>query len=164
MHTLLFTCTGVIMFCAFGTFGLIPLLGFCVFLYLAPRDPVTRTVNVHLAFLVTCALTLTTLFILGVFKARYANQKPLKSGLMMVLNGGIASSAAYFAGTIFQVTHTLVHLHISCTHFTCTQLTSTHSTCTHSTCTCCTRCMHSHTYRYVYGLQSLIESYTHGRL
>lgn len=60
--------TGVMMFVSFGAFGLIPLVGFSAYLIFAQRNGIAGVDSVHEAFLVTCVLTLLTLFILGVFK------------------------------------------------------------------------------------------------
>eukprot|EP01056_Protomagalhaensia_sp_Gyna25_P001374 Protomagalhaensia_sp_Gyna_25__1373@NODE_1692_length_1615_cov_101_812817_g1386_i0_p1_GENE_NODE_1692_length_1615_cov_101_812817_g1386_i0NODE_1692_length_1615_cov_101_812817_g1386_i0_p1_ORF_typecomplete_len301_score32_95VIT1/PF01988_19/3e54GlpM/PF06942_12/2_3e03GlpM/PF06942_12/0_2GlpM/PF06942_12/1_2e03Colicin_im/PF03857_13/0_5RseC_MucC/PF04246_12/6_8e03RseC_MucC/PF04246_12/6_7e03RseC_MucC/PF04246_12/0_046Promethin/PF16015_5/2_2e03Promethin/PF16015_5/0_018_NODE_1692_length_1615_cov_101_812817_g1386_ len=91
---------GVLMFTSFGCFGLIPLLGFVLFLYATSKLRLTE--NIELAFAFTCFITLVTLFILGVYKARFSNQNAFISGLIMTINGAVASTAAYGSGAILQ--------------------------------------------------------------
>ena len=49
-------------------------------------------------FVATCAITLLTLATLGAAKAKYTGESRPKSAFYMVLNGGLASAAAYAIG------------------------------------------------------------------
>eukprot|EP01055_Gregarina_sp_Pseudo9_P002044 Gregarina_sp_Pseudo_9__2043@NODE_2415_length_1003_cov_8_928423_g2222_i0_p1_GENE_NODE_2415_length_1003_cov_8_928423_g2222_i0NODE_2415_length_1003_cov_8_928423_g2222_i0_p1_ORF_typecomplete_len305_score50_19VIT1/PF01988_19/8_6e55L_HMGIC_fpl/PF10242_9/4_7e03L_HMGIC_fpl/PF10242_9/0_073DUF1129/PF06570_11/2_3e02DUF1129/PF06570_11/3_4DUF1700/PF08006_11/2_7e02DUF1700/PF08006_11/0_12RseC_MucC/PF04246_12/5_1e03RseC_MucC/PF04246_12/0_19_NODE_2415_length_1003_cov_8_928423_g2222_i046960 len=91
---------GCLMFFSFGCFGLIPLLGFLVYLLISNK--VSGTTNVHVAFAFTCLITLLTLFVLGIYKAKFSNQNPLLSGIIMTINGAVASIAAYGSGIVLQ--------------------------------------------------------------
>eukprot|EP01053_Blabericola_migrator_P005388 Blabericola_migrator_1__5387@NODE_275_length_10491_cov_112_748561_g228_i0_p3_GENE_NODE_275_length_10491_cov_112_748561_g228_i0NODE_275_length_10491_cov_112_748561_g228_i0_p3_ORF_typecomplete_len305_score33_69VIT1/PF01988_19/6_1e54DUF485/PF04341_12/0_97DUF1129/PF06570_11/1_3e02DUF1129/PF06570_11/9_1DUF1700/PF08006_11/1_3e02DUF1700/PF08006_11/0_87_NODE_275_length_10491_cov_112_748561_g228_i055286442 len=91
---------GLVMFTSFAIFGMIPLFGFAAYLKLSAK--VVGSTNVHVAFAFTCFVTLITLFILGMYKARFSSQNPFLSGLIMTLNGAVASVAAYGSGAVLQ--------------------------------------------------------------
>jgi VIT1/CCC1 family predicted Fe2+/Mn2+ transporter len=46
-------------------------------------------------FLVDCVVTLVTMFLLGVTKAKVTNTNPIGQGSLMMLNGAIACGAGY---------------------------------------------------------------------
>jgi len=46
-------------------------------------------------------ITLTGLFLLGVFKSKYTNKPWLDSGLEILIIGGLAAGAGYFIGSLF---------------------------------------------------------------
>lgn len=94
---------GMLMFVSFGCFGLIPLAGFIAYLLLMKYFHPYRDINTTEGFIVTCAVTLCTLFTLGVFKARFSNEDKFMSGLTMMANGAIASVAAFSSGVVLKV-------------------------------------------------------------
>mmetsp|Transcript_13137 Transcript_13137/g.15910 ORF Transcript_13137/g.15910 Transcript_13137/m.15910 type:complete len:306 (-) Transcript_13137:727-1644(-) len=79
---------GVVTAFAFFIFGLIPLLSYVI---LPNLDDQT-------CFIVACVLTALTMATLGAVKATFTRQNKLKSGALMLVNGGAAASAAYLAG------------------------------------------------------------------
>lgn len=84
---------GVVMFASFSIFGLLPLAGFVAWLTLSGSSTDSR-----IAFVMACAVSGVALFILGFLKGSFVNQSPLKSGLLMILNGTCAGTVAYTVG------------------------------------------------------------------
>lgn len=80
----------VVTFFSFALFGLVPLLAFI----LVPFVPGIR----GSAFGIACAATAATLFALGSIKSRITGQNWLRSGLEMLVIGGVAAAAAYGVG------------------------------------------------------------------
>lgn len=86
---------GVVCFLAFTAFGLVPLMGFMV-LYAIEGD---ATGDVGRVLAIAYCLTATTLFAMGVVKAKLTgNGRWLRSGVLMVVNGTIAGGVAYLIG------------------------------------------------------------------
>merc|ERR550532_1947888 len=86
---------GLVCFFAFAIFGLIPLLGFIV-LYAIEGEATSGSGKV---LGVAYALTAATLFGMGVSKAVLTGEERyVRSGLLMVLNGTIAGGVAYLVG------------------------------------------------------------------
>jgi len=86
---------GFVCFLAFVVFGLVPLGGFLI-LYAVKGDAV-NSVGITLA--IAYCLTALTLFIMGVVKAKLTgNDRYLKSGALMVVNGTIAGGVAFLIG------------------------------------------------------------------
>jgi VIT1/CCC1 family predicted Fe2+/Mn2+ transporter len=83
------------MFVSFAVFGAIPLLAYALISILRP--------NLQ-AFLVTTGCSMITLLILGAVKAHILGQARIKSGLLMVLQGGICAASAYWLGDVVQQT------------------------------------------------------------
>jgi len=83
-----------VTFFSFAIFGLIPILAYVLAYPIAFFRENT--------FAVACALTLLTLFILGASKYKITGKNFFKSGLEMVIVGGIAAFAAYGIGYLLQ--------------------------------------------------------------
>jgi len=84
----------LVTFGSFCIFGLIPLMAYL----LASFIPILK----ENTFTVACYLTAFTLFLLGSAKVKVTGKNWFKSGLEMVLVGGIASAAAYGIGFLLQ--------------------------------------------------------------
>lgn len=83
-----------VTFFSFGIFGFIPLLAYVLaglFSFLKQNE-----------FMIACILTLLTLFTLGALKVKVTQRNWIKSGLEMVIVGGLASGAAYLVGYLLQ--------------------------------------------------------------
>eukprot|EP01006_Ploeotia_vitrea_P054253 TRINITY_DN67867_c0_g1_i1.p1 TRINITY_DN67867_c0_g1~~TRINITY_DN67867_c0_g1_i1.p1 ORF type:complete len:297 (-),score=51.33 TRINITY_DN67867_c0_g1_i1:264-1154(-) len=80
-----------VMFGSFMLFGAVPLLAYA---------PGKGGIG---AFMVSIGLTLTTLFLLGCVKGKLTSSGILKSGLLMLLNGGIAAAISYGAAALIDV-------------------------------------------------------------
>jgi len=81
-------------FIAFVVFGFAPLIAYIIALQL----PVVRQVD----FLVATIITGITIFSLGALKVKMTEMNWLRSGLEMLLVGGLAATAAYFIGVFLQ--------------------------------------------------------------
>jgi len=87
---------GIVCFCSFVAFGMLPLLGFIVVYAMDKGGPMPG--QARLIMLSYC-ITASTLFGMGVTKAKLVGQDAeLRSGFMMVLNGTIAGGASYLVG------------------------------------------------------------------
>lgn len=87
--------SGIVCFVAFILFGMVPLLGFIV-MYMVDGEAARDTNTV---MLVAYLLTAVTLFTMGVTKAKLASEeKILKAGVLMLLQGTVAGGAAYYIG------------------------------------------------------------------
>jgi len=87
---------GFVCFLAFAAFGLIPLIGF-IFVFMAYGNIGDLTLTLGVAY----ALTAVTLFSMGVAKAKLTGQStPLRSGMLMLVNGTVAGGVAYLVGDI----------------------------------------------------------------
>jgi VIT1/CCC1 family predicted Fe2+/Mn2+ transporter len=85
---------GIATFFSFGIFGLVPLLAY-VLSYLVPAwAPAT--------FPLACVLTGMTLFTLGALKVRITERGWFRSGMEMLLVGGLAAVAAYVVGRLLS--------------------------------------------------------------
>ncbi len=84
----------VATFLSFAAFGFIPLLAYVV----AQFVPVVG----GFSFLAACVLTGLTLFLLGALKVYITGRNWLKSGIEMLLVGGVAAVAAYAVGAALQ--------------------------------------------------------------
>lgn len=82
----------LVTFASFGIFGFIPLFAY-VFSFL----PVFSN-----SFAAACILTALTLFALGAVKVKITGKNWLKSGLEMMVVGGIAATVAYFIGVLLS--------------------------------------------------------------
>lgn len=80
----------VATFVSFGCFGFVPLLAYVVSA-LAPALTLPL-------FPSACVLTAMTLFALGALEVRITGRKWLRSGLEMLIVGGLAALAAYSIG------------------------------------------------------------------
>eukprot|EP00917_Polyrhabdina_sp_WS-2016_P032405 GHVP01069128.1.p1 GENE.GHVP01069128.1~~GHVP01069128.1.p1 ORF type:complete len:295 (+),score=69.13 GHVP01069128.1:31-915(+) len=87
---------GIIMSFSFLFFGSLPLIGFLVY-YLIQSGVGAEEVNFN-AFLVSAALSLTSLFFLGTSKSFLVGESKITPGLQMMLNGSIAGGFAYGLG------------------------------------------------------------------
>jgi VIT1/CCC1 family predicted Fe2+/Mn2+ transporter len=84
----------IVTFLSFCIFGLIPLLSY-LFASFVP-------IIMENTFTAACILTAITLFILGAVKVKVTGKNWFKSGMEMVIVGGIASAAAYLIGFLLQ--------------------------------------------------------------
>lgn len=82
----------LVTFFSFALFGLVPLLP-SLFFFLVPSLQMNT-------FLVASLATAATLFALGAARVRITGQNWIKSGLEMLLVGGIAAAAAYGVGVV----------------------------------------------------------------
>jgi len=80
----------VATFLSFAVFGAVPLAAYVGSLVIAAMRPIT--------FPLACTLTAMTLFALGSIKARITGRDWLRSGMGVVLVGGVAAAAAYAIG------------------------------------------------------------------
>ncbi|KYN98040.1 putative integral membrane protein [Plasmodium gaboni] len=87
---------GIIMFLSFAVFGIIPLSAYVAYTVFFGYSDYTTS------FLVVFFSTLTTLFILGLFKSQFTNQKPITCALYMVLNGMIAGMVPFLLGVVLK--------------------------------------------------------------
>jgi len=87
---------GLVTFGSFVIFGSVPLLTY-VIAKIAGGD-----VDEDVLFLVACIATAITMFLLGVVKAKVTKGKVIESGLLMLLNGGLAATAAFFIGWVLE--------------------------------------------------------------
>lgn len=91
---------GFVCFIAFVIFGLVPLMGFLV-VYAVDPAAANSDNDVGRVLGIAYALTVVTLFVMGVTKAKLTGSpKMIRSGVMMVLNGSIAGGVAYVIGEI----------------------------------------------------------------
>ncbi len=81
-------------FASFLIFGMIPLVLFIFSLIF--------NVPIKNAFFWACVLSGLSMFLLGVFKSKITKKNWLKSGLITLLVGGVAATAAYFVGEILS--------------------------------------------------------------
>lgn len=79
-------------FLSFGTFGFLPIVAYVLGLFIPALAP--------WRFGMACALTGLTLFGLGAVKTRITGTSWLRSGLEMLLLGGVAAAAAYGIGAL----------------------------------------------------------------
>lgn len=82
--------SGIIMFAAYFTAGLVPLLSIILF-------PIEYSV------LVAISASLTALLILGYIKGRVVNESPLRSALEVFIIGGVATAIGLIVGNILNV-------------------------------------------------------------
>jgi VIT1/CCC1 family predicted Fe2+/Mn2+ transporter len=83
-----------VTFVSFALFGFIPLLAYV----LAGLVPFLKKIE----FIIACTLTLLTLFTLGALKTKVTQRNWIKSGIEMVIVGGLASGAAYYIGYLLR--------------------------------------------------------------
>lgn len=79
----------LLMFCSYAGAGLIPLLPFILF----PESTATW-LAITLAFI--------SLFLLGYFKAKFTKVRPLRSGLQILLVGGVATLIGILVGVLIK--------------------------------------------------------------
>lgn len=79
-------------FIAFGLFGFLPIAAYVFAQFIPALDSIR--------FTLACILTGATLFSLGALKTIITGKNWLKSGLEMLLVGGVAASAAYIVGLL----------------------------------------------------------------
>jgi len=84
----------LVTFVSFGVFGLIPLLAYVLALGIGVFQSAT--------FLVACILTGITLFTLGALKVRVTGKNWARSGIEVLLIGGITAAAAYGVGYLLS--------------------------------------------------------------
>ncbi len=82
----------IVTFVSFALFGFIPLLTYVLAGFVPGLVPY--------AFLTACILTGGTLFLLGALKSKVVDTKWYRSGIEMLLVGGIAAVAAYIVGVL----------------------------------------------------------------
>jgi len=90
---------GLVMFCSFVVFGLVPLLSY---LALSTVDFGSESENDNALFGIACGLTAVALFVLGAIKSRFSTQTWYYSGLMVLVNGSIAAGAAFLIGYLLE--------------------------------------------------------------
>lgn len=91
---------GLVCFIAFVVFGLVPLFGFII-VYLIDPTAASGQSDTGKVLGIAYGLTVLTLFIMGVTKAKLTGSpKFLKSGFMMIANGSIAGGVAYLVGEV----------------------------------------------------------------
>lgn len=86
---------GLVTFLSFLLFGSIPLWGYVVFRAFDYNDR-------NGTFVIACCIAGFTMFLLGAVKAKVTKQNPLSSGMLMLLNGGVAAGCAYLAGFLLE--------------------------------------------------------------
>lgn len=83
---------GFVTFASFIFFGFFPLSVYCIFPFAFP------SISSHSLFLLACATSLGTMFLLGAVKSVFSNKSWFNSGVEMLVIGGVVSSVAYFIG------------------------------------------------------------------
>eukprot|EP00694_Reclinomonas_americana_P008323 EC800086.1.p3 GENE.EC800086.1~~EC800086.1.p3 ORF type:complete len:110 (+),score=37.34 EC800086.1:440-769(+) len=86
-----------ITFISFILFGALPLLAFLVF---GEFDTVASVTDKQ--FILSMCLTAFALFVLGAFKDKLVRPQWWKGGLIMTINGGIATGLAFLVGWLLQ--------------------------------------------------------------
>lgn len=84
----------LVTFGSFALFGFVPLLAFTVAQLFSVLNDYT--------FLIATIMTGLTLFLLGALKVHITDQKWYKSGLEMLIVGGVAAASAYFVGMVLR--------------------------------------------------------------
>ncbi|ANQ10917.1 Integral membrane protein [Plasmodium coatneyi] len=87
---------GIIMFLSFCVFGMIPLFSYVAYTFFFEYT------DYNTSFVVVSVSTLITLFILGIFKSQFTNQKPIECALCMVINGSIAGMVPFLLGILLK--------------------------------------------------------------
>lgn len=82
----------IFTFSSFVIFGFIPLVAY-IFSYFY---------TIENLFLYSLILTAIALFILGSIKSKITGKNPIKSGIEMLIIGGIAAGAAYYVGYLIS--------------------------------------------------------------
>jgi VIT1/CCC1 family predicted Fe2+/Mn2+ transporter len=82
----------LVTFFSFALFGFVPILAYVAALFVPSLQGAT--------FAIACVSTGVTLFALGAMKSRLTGRNWFKSGLEMLLVGGIAAAAAYAVGAL----------------------------------------------------------------
>jgi DNA damage-binding protein 1 len=90
---------GLITFAAFAIFGVVPLLAYIISEAAGLKDQG----GVSYTFIIASCVTALTLFTLGALKARFTGQTWWKSGLLILINGGLAAGAAYVIGIVLAL-------------------------------------------------------------
>mmetsp|Transcript_9768 Transcript_9768/g.26548 ORF Transcript_9768/g.26548 Transcript_9768/m.26548 type:complete len:296 (+) Transcript_9768:100-987(+) len=89
---------GVVMFCAFATFGMLPIFGYVATDWVV-KDAAGNGEEQPMTMLIAaCTVTSVTLFALGAFKAHFAHKKYLRSGLETLMLGGACATLSYNVG------------------------------------------------------------------
>lgn len=90
---------GLVCFLAFAAFGMIPLAGFIVVYMVGGNSASGDSSDLSATMGLAYALTAATLFFMGVAKAKLTGQStPVRSGIMMLVNGTVAGGVAYLVG------------------------------------------------------------------
>jgi len=84
---------GVVTFVSFALFGFVPLVAY-VLAQLIPY----LSVNPSISFLIACILTGLTLFALGSLKVKVTGKNFFRSGLEILVLGGLAAAATHGIG------------------------------------------------------------------
>lgn len=84
----------LVTFFSFGFFGFVPLLAYLAAQFVSAFAGMT--------FELACFLTAVTLFALGALKVKITGRNWFKSGLEMLLVGGVAAAAAYGIGVLLR--------------------------------------------------------------
>ncbi|CAM9326981.1 unnamed protein product [Phaeothamnion confervicola] len=87
---------GFIMFLSFAGFGAMPLLGYIVFPFFDPD------LTANALFALACAVTATSLFVMGAVKSQFGTRSWYCSGIEMLLLGGSCAFVAYEIGSIVE--------------------------------------------------------------
>lgn len=91
--------SGLVMFGAFCMAGLMPLMAYIVAYATNPNAP---NHGGSATFAVACALTAVALFVLGALKSVLTSHAWWRSGLTVLVTGGIAAAAAYAIGAVLE--------------------------------------------------------------
>mmetsp|Transcript_23240 Transcript_23240/g.30098 ORF Transcript_23240/g.30098 Transcript_23240/m.30098 type:complete len:298 (+) Transcript_23240:97-990(+) len=86
---------GLVTMLSFDTFGAVPILVYFLFADFLKN-------NANDLFALAALATALTMFALGVTKASFTKQSKIKSGLIMVFNGGFAASVAFAIGFLLE--------------------------------------------------------------
>lgn len=84
----------VVTFISFLIFGFIPLIAYVLSIFIAGMESLT--------FIIACILTAATLFILGALKVKITMKSWVKSGVEMLIVGGVAAIAAFLIGKVLS--------------------------------------------------------------
>lgn len=82
---------GFVTFMSFIIFGSVPMWTYLILFYAGYR-------NSSGIFGIACGMTAITLFLLGFIQASITGQKKMRTGALMMINGGLAAAAAYLVG------------------------------------------------------------------
>lgn len=86
---------GLVMFCSFIAFGVIPLVPYVAFM------PISNA-RADTIFIIVLVMVAVALFSLGAISARWSGLQPYKGGLFMLVNGSLSAGVAYLIGFIMQ--------------------------------------------------------------
>eukprot|EP01120_Amphizonella_sp_Union-15-10_P010281 TRINITY_DN4097_c0_g1_i2.p1 TRINITY_DN4097_c0_g1~~TRINITY_DN4097_c0_g1_i2.p1 ORF type:complete len:266 (+),score=51.76 TRINITY_DN4097_c0_g1_i2:105-902(+) len=90
---------GAVNFTSFMIFGLIPLLAYMAYLAVIKLFAVSANEE-HITFYIATAISIVTMFFMGIVKAKFTGTSAIQSGLLTVLLGAFAGFVGFGTGWI----------------------------------------------------------------